>query len=143
MVKDNESALRDADPTMPDGVHGRAADNWRPLLAIADLAGAEWPERARRIAVKLSGRLEDDSFGPLLLWIDKSAPDHALHHAQEDLIRYFDQLPQTIKAALHRSDVNVCAWCASIWVKRYGAAMAARLVGDVRYIDDTCAVTMC
>ena len=74
-------------------------------------------------------------------WIDKSAPDHALHHAQEDLIRYFDQLPQTIKAALHRSDVNVCAWCASIWVKRYGAAMAARLVGDVRYIDDTCAVT--
>ena len=48
LVKDNESALRDADPTMPDGVHGRAADNWRPLLAIADLAGAEWPERARR-----------------------------------------------------------------------------------------------
>ena len=66
-AKDNESALREADPAMPDGVHGRAADNWRPLLAVADLAGAGWPERARRIAVRRSGRLEDDSFGPLLL----------------------------------------------------------------------------
>jgi len=26
----------------------RAADNWRPLLAIADAAGGEWPARARR-----------------------------------------------------------------------------------------------
>jgi hypothetical protein len=27
------------------GVHSRAADNWRPLHAIADAAGGEWPKR--------------------------------------------------------------------------------------------------
>ena len=74
-------------------------------------------------------------------WLDKSAPDHALSHAQADLVEYFDRLPLPIKDALHRSDVNVCAWCASIWVARYGVAMAARLIGDVRYLDDTRAVT--
>ena len=66
-VKDNEKALQDADPSVPDEVHGRCADNWRPLLAIADIAGAEWPRRTREIAVKVSGRAADDSWGILLL----------------------------------------------------------------------------
>jgi hypothetical protein len=35
---DNFDKLADPDPTMPD-LNDRAADNWRPLLAIADLAG--------------------------------------------------------------------------------------------------------
>jgi Protein of unknown function (DUF3631) len=47
---DNEKALRSADPVMPDSLRGRAADNWRPLIAIADAAGGEWPERARKVA---------------------------------------------------------------------------------------------
>ena len=36
-----------ADPVVPPNLYNRAADNWRPLLAIADAAGGEWPERAR------------------------------------------------------------------------------------------------
>jgi hypothetical protein len=35
---DNFDKLADPDPKMPD-LNDRAADNWRPLLAIADLAG--------------------------------------------------------------------------------------------------------
>ena len=31
----------------------RAADNWRPLLSIADIVGAEWPARVRQ-AIKCS-----------------------------------------------------------------------------------------
>jgi putative DNA primase/helicase len=45
---DNTDAIRDADPDMPAGVFNRMADNWRPLLAIADAVGGEWPARARR-----------------------------------------------------------------------------------------------
>ena len=41
-----------ADPTMPDGVINREADNWRPLVAIADVAGGRWPKRARKAAIK-------------------------------------------------------------------------------------------
>lgn len=38
-------------PDMPAGVEDRAADIWEPLLAIADYAGHDWPERARVAAV--------------------------------------------------------------------------------------------
>ena len=42
----------------------RAADNWRPLLAIADVAGGEWPERARKAA--RAAAAEDDDEGSRL-----------------------------------------------------------------------------
>src|SRR5262245_19841046 len=44
---DNAEHLADADSTMPANIINREADNWRPLLAIADVASGEWPERAR------------------------------------------------------------------------------------------------
>jgi hypothetical protein len=40
-------------PAMPDGVTDRSADVWEALLAIADAAGGNWPERARVAAVSL------------------------------------------------------------------------------------------
>jgi hypothetical protein len=39
--------LHDTHPTMPNGVTDRAAEIWEPLLAIADTAGAHWPNTAR------------------------------------------------------------------------------------------------
>ncbi len=53
-VEDNRSTLRESEPPMPAGLFNRKADNWRPLLAIADAAGGEWPVRARVAAVALS-----------------------------------------------------------------------------------------
>ncbi|MGB9226710.1 DUF3631 domain-containing protein, partial [Mycobacterium sp.] len=38
-------------PVLPKGVEDRDADVWEPLLAVADLAGGHWPERARVAAV--------------------------------------------------------------------------------------------
>ncbi|WP_285485882.1 DUF3631 domain-containing protein [Amycolatopsis taiwanensis] len=37
-----------ARPERPDGVRDRAAEIWRPLLAIADAAGGHWPDTARK-----------------------------------------------------------------------------------------------
>ena len=54
-AQDHLDQLRDADPDIPTGLDDRAADNWRPLLAVADLAGGPWPERAREAAQQLSG----------------------------------------------------------------------------------------
>jgi putative DNA primase/helicase len=48
-VADNAISLDAAEPVIPEALSGRAADSWRPLIAIADLAGGEWPARARRI----------------------------------------------------------------------------------------------
>jgi 5S rRNA maturation endonuclease (ribonuclease M5) len=51
----------EARPEMPVGVDDRAADMWEPLLAVADIAGDEWPTRAREAAkalVKVAGEVE-------------------------------------------------------------------------------------
>ena len=52
---DYRDALRRARPDLPASLNDRAQDNWEPLLAIADVAGGEWPGRARRAALRLSG----------------------------------------------------------------------------------------
>jgi putative DNA primase/helicase len=52
---DNIKTLPPAQPEIPDSLNDRAADNWEPLLAIADLAGGDWPEAARKAAKALSG----------------------------------------------------------------------------------------
>jgi hypothetical protein len=64
---DNLAALTDPDPSIPEPLNDRAADNRRPLLAIADLAGGEWPERAREAACLLAGESRDDTIGVKLL----------------------------------------------------------------------------
>ena len=43
---DNMELLNEADPEMGD-LKSRAADIWRPLFAVADLAGGEWPDEVR------------------------------------------------------------------------------------------------
>jgi putative DNA primase/helicase len=64
---DNFDKLVDPDPAVPEVLNDRAADNWRPLLAIADLAGGTWPEDARRAACTLSGEEEDSAVNVELL----------------------------------------------------------------------------
>ncbi len=66
-VDDHDTALRDAEPDMPPILTGRRADNWRPLFAIADVAGGGWPERARRAAEALSAGRSDETAAELLL----------------------------------------------------------------------------
>jgi bacterioferritin-associated ferredoxin len=56
----------DADPPMPEGLHNRAADNWRVCFAIADAAGGEWAKAARDAAIELS-RGQDEDMGVQLL----------------------------------------------------------------------------
>ena len=52
---DHIDALRGAEPDVPGELNHRARDNWRPLLAIADLVGDHWPTTARRAAKVVSG----------------------------------------------------------------------------------------
>jgi Protein of unknown function (DUF3631) len=50
----NLDALADAEPQLPDELGDREQEVWEPLLAIADLAGAGWPRRAREAAKALA-----------------------------------------------------------------------------------------
>jgi hypothetical protein len=56
---DNAVTLRAARPEFPPGFNNRVRTNWKMLLAIADLAGDNWPKRARKAALELeTGRDE-------------------------------------------------------------------------------------
>jgi len=63
---------------VPDELSDRQADICEPLLAIAELAGDEWLERARGALVKLCCQTEeDDSLGVNLLSAIRSAFNNA------------------------------------------------------------------
>ena len=49
-VKDRAAGMW---PNIPEGVTDRDADVWEPLLAVAELAGGDWPQMARVAAVTL------------------------------------------------------------------------------------------
>ena len=53
-VADHTDRLREADPALPAGLFNRAADNWRPLFAIAEAAAGDWPERLAKAVVALA-----------------------------------------------------------------------------------------
>ncbi len=66
-AKDNLAALRHVDPDVPRDLNDRAADNWRPLIAIADLCGGYWPDEARWAAGVLSEALDEGETAPQVL----------------------------------------------------------------------------
>jgi hypothetical protein len=53
--------LQDAWPEMPPGIEDRDADVWEALLAVADAAGGDWPERARAAAVTLVAQSKEST----------------------------------------------------------------------------------
>lgn len=87
--------LMDAEPEMP--VEDRAADTWEPLVAVADLAGGDWPKRARAAAKVFNDVAEE-----------VSATDKVATRLLVDLRTVFgdhDKLhTETVLEALHKLD---------------------------------------
>jgi hypothetical protein len=93
---DHGEEIARARPAIPAGLNDRAGDIWEPLLALADLAGGPWPEKARRAAEGLSARaLESDSGGALLLEIwelfDRTGANRMF---SRDLVRELNKLEE-------------------------------------------------
>lgn len=51
---DYSQLIRKARPRLPNELNDREQDNWEPLFAIADVAGNDWAERARKAALNIS-----------------------------------------------------------------------------------------
>jgi len=66
-VVDNAEMLRAATPDIPRIGNDRAEDNWMPLLAIAEVVGDGWPERAREAMMVLEGIADSESIKQILL----------------------------------------------------------------------------
>jgi putative DNA primase/helicase len=66
-AEDHSEALRAARPKLPPSTNDRALDNWGPLFAIAERAGADWPARAQEAFRALASEEDEDGAGTLLL----------------------------------------------------------------------------
>jgi hypothetical protein len=67
---EHEEVLTDAKPVLPEALDDRAQDVAEPLLAIADQAGGDWPQRARSAVVEVRSNAitrDDDDLGVTLL----------------------------------------------------------------------------
>jgi hypothetical protein len=60
-VTDRATKIGNAEPDLPSGLNDRAEDTWEALIATADLAGGDWPGRARKAARLLCADAEEDS----------------------------------------------------------------------------------
>jgi hypothetical protein len=111
-AREHLAELQHAQPAMP--LEDRAADTWEPLVAVADLAGGQWPERARAAAaVMTAAEAEQEE--------DTSASVRLLG----DLREVFDQADAdalysgTILDALHKLDE-------APWADWYGHPLSTR-----------------
>ncbi len=55
-VKDNVESIRECEPSIPTSLNDRAADNWRPLLAIADTIGGSCSNHCSRSCGDTDGK---------------------------------------------------------------------------------------
>jgi hypothetical protein len=136
---DEAEALQSMLPRETPGLRDRAIDNWSPLFAIADVVGGDWPVRARKAAVVLSGGSEasDDTPGLQLLedchaiWRDS---DHdADQIASADLVKQLNELPDRPWADFRSAKGISAAWLA----KRLGAFDVAP-AGTMRFNGKQC-----
>jgi hypothetical protein len=63
MAQQVRDGIGDVVPEVPEGLGNRPAALWEPLLAVADAAGGDWPQRARQACTDLESAAavdEDD-----------------------------------------------------------------------------------
>ena len=99
---DNMDRLQAADPDMGDLIH-RGAQVWRPLFAVADAAGGDWPAKIRAAARALTEAAErivpGDTLGVELLrdcrqaFEDAGDPDRMQARALDAALHGMDERP--------------------------------------------------
>jgi hypothetical protein len=122
-VRSQLDQLADAEPDMP--VEDRAADTWEPLIAIADAAGGDWPDRARKACLMMTGAVEPDEVtASERLLADLSTIFNG--HAGQDL---FDEPAAHLSTAVILQRLN--ALDESPWGDWYGKPLDARALAKL------------
>jgi putative DNA primase/helicase len=133
-VQDNSDDLRETDPGMPRALNDRASDNWRALLAIADVAGGNWPEIARKAAESLTPTKDESSIGTLLLadireiLVERGDPDRI---SSSDLCAALVDLPDRPWSEFQKNDRALTTNKLSRRLKPFGIRPAQLRIGSV------------
>jgi hypothetical protein len=97
-------------PELPEGITDRAADVWEALIAVADFAGGDWPERGRAAAVAITHAKadRDPSLGIQLLADCRRlfAQENADRFPTEQLVQALTDLPEAPWADLRGKPID-------------------------------------
>lgn len=134
-AEDAIGTLKPARPDIPDGLTDRAGEAWEPLLAIADLAGGDWPTKARSAAVALSGRAEGTetaSRGTLLLGAIRRAFGQAIAMSTGEILDAVNNDPELPFGAWNDGD-GLRAHGLAKELARYGIKSRTVRTGDTTH----------
>jgi len=85
-VNDNEVRLTSFVPAIPKMGSDRAEDNWLPLLSVADLIGAGWPEKARSAMMDIESKDSRDESDDLSIMLLRDIKMLCNKHRWKDVI---------------------------------------------------------
>jgi len=127
---EHKAELYGAEPQMPQGIEDRDADCWEPLLAIADVAGADWPRRAREAGVALvAGSAERTQTSGVQLLSDLfEAFKGAEKLSTENILHRLHELPESAWVDIYGKPLNQRGLATRL--KRYGIKPRVVRIGD-------------
>ncbi len=131
-VREHSAEIAHATPALPSDLSDRAVEIWEPLVVIADLAGGEWPQRARQAAVHLAaGAQQTNPTGCLLLDIFVSfflaKADRLL---TRDLLESLDAMGDRPWKEMRQGNAITDRWLAQ-QLRPYGIKARTFRVGDI------------
>ena len=123
---DHLPALREADPDVDTRIH-RNADVWRPLFAVADAAGGEWPKKVRAAADALAavaGTIDTgETLGTMLLadvlavFEEEGDPERIKSGVLDEALR---KLPERPWESMPKTGKAITAQARGRMLARYG-----------------------
>jgi hypothetical protein len=133
-VADNMAQFEACDPVLPSGAFNRVADNWRPLFAIAEIAGGDWPQRAAVAFAKLNSQDDDaQGLGVMLLADVRQAfeENHAEKMFSKTLIETLCGMSDRQWPEAHRGKPITESWLARR-LRSFGITSKTLRIGDNR-----------
>ena len=130
-VADHAEAIATARPEIPAQLNDRAGDIWEPLLALADLAGGEWPKLARDAALQMSAGLPDSTIiGSLLLDILVEFVERNVERIfSRDMMESLNRLRERPWAELRKGKETDGLWLAQ-QLRPYGVRPKTMWIGE-------------
>ena len=131
-MADHAKEIAAAKPEIPAKLNDRAGDIWEPLLALAGLAGGDWPELARDAALQMSAGLPDSTIiGALLMDILVEFVERNVQRiSSRDLVERLNQLRERPWAEIRKGKEIDGLWL-SKQLRPYGVRPKALWIGEV------------
>lgn len=131
-VADHAEEIAAAKPELPAKLNDRAGDIWEPLLALADLAGGDWPKLAREAALRISAHMPDSTIiGSLLMDILVEFVEREVQRiSSRDLVESLNQLRERPWVEIRKGKEVDGLWL-SKQLRAYGIRPKALWIGEV------------